>query len=871
METWKKIQKKNKRNEILGIVCMGVCLTIGIICDWNVLVKNNVLIQIEDITSFSLTILQIQATIGTLIFTIIALITGSNSDSYMGVPINEFYLSIKPWKLTQMKLIVVSLGMCLAGVIFHSIGLYNMVFYLFIATLIAILISILEIYSAFKGGNKRNEEIEAYIRYVFESEMNYEKKVDTFQNYVLDWENIVDSQNRKRYDEFIEIYKKGMLVLWNYDTNDAVATIEQQSYSMAYCFLKSEKTISKEKGIEFIQEIYDTMWKFIYECIEKDKKILNQYKCEFHLFSEIASELLQSIDEMNVENVEKRLNVGCLFDIALRVSIWLAYEDKTTEDNQKQPEFNRYKYNYQGEVSSLCSVAEHMGYYLKRQKNKENLINQSVWANVLNGWSVFSDYNIPEDRSEKFLKAKVSVYFGYCYGMLVNQQENIVKIGLYRKKLGNIVTLNNKCEALFYLSVHCYIYYLAERESDSCVPKEIRQSALNIWNDKAVQEVFGNFLNKLSEKEEWLESGNLKQIYEIVKKYEFYPQYESSKCMIIEPVIVDFYLFVILYMNQNFYLPGVLERNIDDMRTFRYVSDGNEDKTKEMLNKLFISICTEKKFQEQVNQEVELMYADLEKIIKKKQKERYIILAKEEQKNYESKINEKEICEKIRIDTIKAIKQKFSSILVEKGEKNKMIKVELLCLHDYTKSVGINSTNGYYSYMSGNFLVGIEKYLEDNKVMELKQRFEDFADDMEFAKYLEVNNLHLLLGSRYILKNRDYKVSAEYNKIMEDYETVYTAVLHNGIALKQNAIEVCIHDIDVSIHSPSIQEEVVHFDNSTGQYQYAILEGLPIDFEEDELTEFLYNNRKVINITAKISIQINEKPCGTIFTRKIDN
>ncbi len=79
-----------------------------------------------------------------------------------------------------------------------------------------------------------------------------------------------------------------------------------------------------------------------------------------------------------------------------------------------------------------------------------------------------------------------------------------------------------------------------------------------------------------------------------------------------------------------------------------------------------------------------------------------------------------------------------------------------------------------------------------------------------FAKYLEVNNLHLLLGSRYILKNRDYRISAEYNKIMEDYETVYTAVLHNGIALKQNAIEVCIHDIDVSIHSPSIQEEVVH-------------------------------------------------------------
>ncbi len=69
----------------------------------------------------------------------------------------------------KMKLIVVSLGLCLAGVIFHSLGLYNIVFYLFIATLIAILISILEMYSAFKGRNKQNQEIEAYVNYMLES------------------------------------------------------------------------------------------------------------------------------------------------------------------------------------------------------------------------------------------------------------------------------------------------------------------------------------------------------------------------------------------------------------------------------------------------------------------------------------------------------------------------------------------------------------------------------------------------------------------------------------------------------------------------------------------------------------------------------
>lgn len=77
---------------------------------------------------------------------------------------------------------------------------------------------------------------------------------------------------------------------------------------------------------------------------------------------------------------------------------------------------------------------------------------------------------------------------------------------------------------------------------------------------------------------------------------------------------------------------------------------------------------------------------------------------------------------------------------------------------------------------------------------------------------------------------------------------------------------MCLHNINVSIHSPSIQEENVEYDKETGKYNYPILNGLPIDFEEDELREFLYNNRKVINVAAKISIQVNEKPCGTIFT-----
>ena len=108
-------------------------------------------------------------------------------------------------------------------------------------------------------------------------------------------------------------------------------------------------------------------------------------------------------------------------------------------------------------------------------------------------------------------------------------------------------------------------------------------------------------------------------------------------------------------------------------------------------------------------------------------------------------------------------------------------------------------------------------------------------------------------------------MSAEFKKFLEDYETIYTAFFHEGIALKKNSVQICLHDINVSIHSPDIKEENTEYDEASGKYYYSIIKGLPIDFSEDELREFLYNNRKVIKITAKVSIQVNEKPCGTIF------
>ncbi len=866
MEEWQKIRKRYFLLEATGVVLISICFLVGIWLDWSVHERKNALIIIENIESFSLTILQIQATVGTLIIAIIALITGNISDSHMGVSVSDFYLNIKPWKLKQKILIFLSLGLCLTGVICHSLKLYNAVFYLFVATLIVVTISVIEIYSAFRGKNTGNFEIEAYINYILKSNAEFSKKDNIYQNFVSDWKAIIDSQDKQSYEKYLGIFKECMFALLSYGTAQSEDSIQQQCYSIAYSFLGSEKNITRERGIEFIQKVYDVLWETVYKDKLKETSILADNKYGFYLFSEICGEMVQSIEDINAENIEKKIRFSNLSDSIQRIAIWSRYDvDESNGSEEELEKSRRSRVGYDNEISQLNYFARYWGGYLARQGVKGNIVNQKIWANVLKGWSIFSAYNIPKERCEDFLKAKAEVYFNYCYGMLMNGQENIVKQGLYFAGIRNNVKLDNKYQALFYLAVHGYLYYLAERESSDCVPENIRQGAKGILNDENVKNVFEGFLDMLAENSEWLDLDIPKQLHEMLDRYELFPVYENAKTMIIEYVVSDFYIFLILFMSQQYFLPELLDKNIDDMMAFRYVADESENKTREIFQSLFKIIFAGNKSDERINVEVGLMYDSLEKTVKKKQKERYIGLAIEEQNDYEVNINEKEICEKIKAATINKIKEKFSAILIEEDKRNGIVKIDLLNMEDYTKSLRNAKLDGYYSYIDGMFLFGIERILYQRKVVELKRRFDDFSEDKEFMDYLSINNLHLLLGSQFILKNRDYRISDEYKKFLEDYETIYTTVVNEGIALKKDSLKVCLHGVNVSIHSPSITESEAEYDKETGKYNYSIINGIPIDFEKEELREFLYNNRKVINITAKISIQVNEKPCGTIF------
>ena len=81
----------------------------------------------------------------------------------------------------------------------------------------------------------------------------------------------------------------------------------------------------KERGIEFIQDVYDILWGCIYKCNVKNQGFSGKYRKEFSLFSQIGADLMQNMDELSIESLERRMMFGHFYRYSTK-SCTMAWE-----------------------------------------------------------------------------------------------------------------------------------------------------------------------------------------------------------------------------------------------------------------------------------------------------------------------------------------------------------------------------------------------------------------------------------------------------------------------------------------------------------------------------------------------------------------
>lgn len=101
---WGQIVQKQKSKEIRLIILLIVILTIGIVSDIAV-ACGRYTYTVHNYYEVSLAAIQVQATVFALTIALIALLGGRITDEFLGVKYNNFIMNIKPYFLTQKRII----------------------------------------------------------------------------------------------------------------------------------------------------------------------------------------------------------------------------------------------------------------------------------------------------------------------------------------------------------------------------------------------------------------------------------------------------------------------------------------------------------------------------------------------------------------------------------------------------------------------------------------------------------------------------------------------------------------------------------------------------------------------------------------------
>lgn len=838
MNDWKKVRSKAIIIESLAVFAIAVFIVIGLLLQLH---SNTVLRTISNNIdkNFALAILQIQATVDTLTISIIALISGCVSDSSMGIVFSDYYLNIRPYIFKQKRIIVSSILLLVANIGFYSIRWYYFLLSIFVITIILILISTNEIYLIFNGKRLAEREIKEYICYVLSKKCDYRKKYTICMEFVSDWKNIITSQSRENYENYKEVFMDGIIALLGYETQESLTGMNEICKETEYCFLNSDNSIVRENGIELLEEIYGNLHKFI---LDNQEKI--NYQKPFNLFDETIRYVVDAIKEMSPEKVQKCVRWDGFIECVQRITFCMGYD----------------KDNSGVELENTYYFARYAGNYLSMNYDKNY---ELYWKRILERCFWTYTANIPKERVEDFLKAQCIVKFNYIYGFIENGLYALVIDNFFCGAMAKNFYSDDKYNVLLGLLVHCYLYYLTKPESEKIIEPGMRNCAEKIVLHKEVKRVYNIFISHLWGHSNIFNVDILKQMIKILSPYERFNEY-SRGYLIIENVIKEYYMFITLYLSNAYNMPGLLERNLDDEIYYGYIYENKAESTKQMLIGLYTLIDDRESSEQEISAKVELMYDGFSVFEKQKFKEKQMKKAVQNQLQYIWNIDVDKIKNHIKQMVEEKLREKFKEIIFDSDEQGEVIEIPLLSLFDYTDSINENCADRFCPDMYGQFSLGLEWILKRQNVLDKVDRIKDFSDDRDYMNYLQSNNLELLIGSKYVLVNRDYRLTHEFEKLTENWKVIYTMLMENGLALKKDSIKVCIHSIEVTIRPQSISDEKQNYNEETKLYTYSIYSGMPIDFEEHELEAFLHDNRKIMEISAKVSVQATKKRIGTL-------
>lgn len=827
---WKEYEKKQQRTESICTFLIIFILVCGIIAEVICQTERSRFI-IKDYDKLSLAIVQIQATVFTLTIALLALMGGKISDSYLGVKYNNFILNLKPIFYTQRNIIRASLLLLVAGIASQMLGLYNVVTSLFFITCILIWISANEIYEAYTGTERIDDEIHAYVIHKILYGKSSEK-IDTMKSFCTEWKSKISCEANNSYEEHYKILRKMLFSMLENET--------ERKEILSQCVEIDSELLNEEKkracGISFINECYSTIIVFIRDNADQVK-----FDFTFNLFCEVYSNLCSAIRNMDISVVERTINWDNFTKLIISADIRLQRDVEEL---------------CLAEIETVENFGAFIGMYISTGKNQNDRASRKdeVWGEI------FTNYpgGVNDKHNDEYLTAICKRDFMFAVTQIRYDSSDILTVFLYGRMNHEIVYYNNEYVYMV-LKIHCYLYYLAYYESLTCVKQELIDKSRNLIKNTSVCEAFSCFIRKVFENDKnTFMFGNNK--YDIFNEklegrlnrelgwYEAYPINGDAKCCIIYNAIRDFVVFLTAYLanyyNTQEFLLNVMSQSNASEYYLRYIIGRN----------VYSRLHT---FLEIVNvQEVS---------IKNKSQEIYSMLIDDVHKEYKAYVLQdswkvKEGTSEVTDNT--DLKNKTSAYFNGKlaGLLDNNIaedgSCKLITIRYYSDMKISELLVGEYEQIFINFIDYLVKELIKTTDVEIINKSK-YSDNL-YIDYFQSKINSVFIGSEFMLLTKGYDEREDIRKIINQSEHYLSGAYGYAIIVDKEALKFNLGEPKFDFQKVTIKESGAMYNSEKNNYTYEASSGMTIELTEDELIDYLDKSQRVMNIAIPVGIAVNK-------------
>ncbi len=504
--------------------------------------------------SFISSIAQIQATIGTLVFTIVAIVSGYITDTYLGVSITDFYLNIQNKRYTQHKLIKYFVFLTILCVFGYLLRLKLVVLFCFLLTASLIYKSSNNVYRVFGGKYSIQNDIKKYLNDVLKNENNQELIISIFISLKREWSEMLDSLNYSEYIFYKDYFCAFLIKVLTIKPDEAesnINTVNTLCSNLVNQFIYTENNIIKRYGIIFVKQVYKALC-----CqINNNNKLFSSHT-GFTLFANVEFDLSNTLECLvNCNSEESVLDFYDFLNI-LKVTII------TTDKENKNNIFNV--------LAGIPNYLEHYFIWLSSNyNNAEAKLIKQMYPNIFEEMIDFGQYKDIIDEKIAcffFIYCRFCIDKGYTYSILytiTNQNYNFIEI-------------NNKFQLTSLVALAYYVFKNMRYQHENSQKVELKNYIRTI-----LLYVFYN----LKENPDHISINTFSLMIRMIENQ--YMISNDKVMMLRDKEITIFFYFIIKNMEKISSEPDVFMKLEAEFRKFTNISNINIKETFEEISSVF--------------------------------------------------------------------------------------------------------------------------------------------------------------------------------------------------------------------------------------------------------------------------------------------